>query len=188
MKNTVKKSSTSGKPITLALQMHSNSKGNMPGQLVSPGDKQWEPLPWAVTAFKVKFEDFTVVTTEYFEMRHAELVSAAEKQTRDIFYFPMDAIFTKHIPRCYFSKETLNISTELHGFCDTSKQASAAFVYLRMTNTDWNIHVLVDSKTQTLFQSKDITFYFTWLILRRRCSFQWLVTPVLSQWSILLPE
>ena len=56
---------------------------------------------------------------------------------------------SKHISRCYFSKETRIVSTELHGFCDASEQAYAAVVYLRMTDTDGNTQiVLVTSKTK----------------------------------------
>ena len=61
----------------------------------------------------------------------------------------LSILSTKHIPRCYFSKETQIVSTELHGFCDASEQVYAAVVYLRMTDTDGNIQIaLVTSKTK----------------------------------------
>lgn len=63
--------------------------------------------------------------------------------------FPVSSEILSLCPRCYFSKETKNVSTELHGFCDASEQAYAAVVYLRMTDTDGNVQIaLVTSKTK----------------------------------------
>ena len=54
-----------------------------------------------------------------------------------------------HIPRCYFPKDVQVTSLQLHGFCDASEDAYAGVVYLRMEDTDGNIHVaLVASKTR----------------------------------------
>ena len=56
---------------------------------------------------------------------------------------------SKHIPRCYFDKESRIISTELHGFCDASEQAYAAVIYLRMVDSSGAVQTsLVISKTK----------------------------------------
>ena len=55
----------------------------------------------------------------------------------------------KHIPRCYFKKESYITSLELHGFCDASELAYGAVVYLRMTDSNGDIQIsLVTSKTK----------------------------------------
>ena len=54
----------------------------------------------------------------------------------------------KHIPRCYFDKESHITSMELHGFCDASELAYAAVVYLRLTTTLDTQVSLVISKTK----------------------------------------
>ena len=54
----------------------------------------------------------------------------------------------KHIPRCYFDRESRVILTELHGFCDASKLAYAAVVYLRLTTTIDTQISLVIAKTK----------------------------------------
>ena len=41
----------------------------------------------------------------------------------------------RHIPRCYFDKESHVTSMELHGFCDASELAYAAVVYLHITTS-----------------------------------------------------
>ena len=55
----------------------------------------------------------------------------------------------KHIPRCYFFKETHIVSMEFHGSCDASEQAYAAVIYLHMTDVDKKTQIsLVTSKTK----------------------------------------
>ena len=55
----------------------------------------------------------------------------------------------KHIPRCYFNKESNVTSVELHGFCDASEQAYGAVIYLRMTDSAGDVQIsLVTSKTK----------------------------------------
>ena len=54
----------------------------------------------------------------------------------------------KHIPRCYFDKESRITSMELHGFCDASELAYAAVVYLRLITTLNTQVSLVISKTK----------------------------------------
>ena len=55
----------------------------------------------------------------------------------------------RRIPRCYFPKTAHIISTQLHGFCDASEVAYTGVVYLRVTDSDRNVHTsLVTSKTK----------------------------------------
>ena len=54
----------------------------------------------------------------------------------------------KHIPRCYFDRESRVIVTELHGFCDASELANAAVVYLRLATTIGTQVSLVIAKTK----------------------------------------
>ena len=55
----------------------------------------------------------------------------------------------KPIPRCYFPKNVQVTSFQLHGFCDASELAYAGVVYLRMVDSDENVHVsLLTSKTK----------------------------------------
>ena len=61
----------------------------------------------------------------------------------------LSLLSTKHIPRCYYSKQSSIASIELHGFSDASEQAYAAVLYLRVECTDGSVHVtLVSSKTK----------------------------------------
>ena len=61
----------------------------------------------------------------------------------------LNSLTQLHIPRCYFPREVDVVSTQLHGFSDASKDAYAAVVYLRATDTMGGVHVsLVPSKTK----------------------------------------
>ena len=56
---------------------------------------------------------------------------------------------SKHIPRCYFKKESNITSVELHGFSDASERAYGAVIYLRMIDTNRDVQIsLVTSKTK----------------------------------------
>ena len=61
----------------------------------------------------------------------------------------LDLLSAKHIPWCYYSKESSITTVDLHGFCDASERAYAAAVYLRMTDSNGSVQVaLVMSKTK----------------------------------------
>ena len=61
----------------------------------------------------------------------------------------LNMLTEKRIPRCYFPKEAKIISTQLHGFSDASELAYAGAVYLRMCDSEGNVHgSLVTSKTK----------------------------------------
>ena len=54
----------------------------------------------------------------------------------------------KHIPRCYFPKESVVKSVQLHGFSDASEEAYAGVIYLRMVDSLRVYTSLVASKTK----------------------------------------
>ena len=43
------------------------------------------------------------------------------------------------IDRCYFASHFTTVTLQLHGFCDTSVEAYAPVVYLRVTYSDDNV-------------------------------------------------
>ena len=61
----------------------------------------------------------------------------------------LKSLSQRHIPRCYFPKDVEVVSTQLHGFSDASESAYAGVVYLRMIDSDGNVHIsLVAAKTK----------------------------------------
>ena len=56
---------------------------------------------------------------------------------------------THYIARCYYPKEAVIVSTQLHGFSDASERAYSGVVYLRMEDSNGMIYTsLVTSKTR----------------------------------------
>ena len=54
-----------------------------------------------------------------------------------------------HIGRCYFPKQAECVSLQLHGFSDASENAYAGVVYLRIVDSEQNVHIsLVMAKTK----------------------------------------
>ena len=61
----------------------------------------------------------------------------------------LSCLLERTIPRCYFPQNSLLVSKQLHGFSDASEDAYSAVVYLRMVDTQGDIHTsLVTSKTR----------------------------------------
>ena len=55
----------------------------------------------------------------------------------------------KHISQCYFPKGVVIESTQLHGFSDASEDAYAGVIYLRLIDSDGNVHIsLFTAKTK----------------------------------------
>ena len=53
----------------------------------------------------------------------------------------LQCLSTKHLPRWYFPDGANIVAVELHGFGDASENAYGAVVYLRLTDSDGNIHI-----------------------------------------------
>ena len=54
-----------------------------------------------------------------------------------------------HIPRCYSPSREIAVSTQLHGFSDTSEEAYSGVIYLRIEYSNRRVHTsLVISKTK----------------------------------------
>jgi hypothetical protein len=47
----------------------------------------------------------------------------------------------RHIPRCYFPKDSTIVFRQLHGFSDASEQAYSGVVYLRQVDTTGCVHI-----------------------------------------------
>ena len=61
----------------------------------------------------------------------------------------LNKLTVMNIPRCYFPRTAQITSFQLHGFCDASELAYAGVVYLRMTDSNENVHIsLVAAKTK----------------------------------------
>lgn len=61
----------------------------------------------------------------------------------------LTSLVSMHLPRCYSPVGTTVVSMQLLGYSDTSEEAYAGFVYLRMADSARNVHTsLVTSKTK----------------------------------------
>ena len=54
----------------------------------------------------------------------------------------LPCLLSKKIPRCYFPKNSLLVSKQLHGFSDASEDAYPAVIYLRMIDSLEDIQLL----------------------------------------------
>ncbi len=71
------------------------------------------------------------------------------QETWERWRLELPSLSRKLISRCYFPKDARIASIQLHGFSDASESAYAGVVYLRMADTDKNVHVsLVMAKTK----------------------------------------
>lgn len=58
-------------------------------------------------------------------------------------------LLSNHIPRCYYPKEVVITSMQIHGFSDASERAYSGVVYLRIEDSNGNTHTsMVMAKTR----------------------------------------
>ncbi len=115
--------------------------------LVSDVAKTFDVLGWfAPVIVKVK-----VLLQRLWEagVEWDEPVPPAIHETWERWRSELPALTGKLIPRCYFPKDALIVSVQLHGFSDASESAYAGVAYLRMVDANEVVHVsLVMSKTK----------------------------------------
>ena len=83
---------------------------------------------------------------------HVEWDEAVPEELQEIWRrwrSELHSLLGRNIPRCYFPRHVKIISTQLHGFSDTSEEAYAGVVYFRMVDSAGAIHTsLVMSMTK----------------------------------------
>ena len=115
--------------------------------LVSDVAKVFDALGWfAPTTVKMK-----ILLQKVWELRIG-WDKAITTEIQDVWHkwrYELPSLSQRQIPHCYFPPEFHAISTQLHDFCDASKDAYAGVVYLRFTDDNNNVHIsLVASKTK----------------------------------------
>ncbi len=115
--------------------------------LVSDVAKTFDVLRWfAPVIVKVK-----ILLQRLWEagVEWDEPVPPAIHETWERWRLELPALTGKLISRCYFPKDALIVSVQLHGFSDASESAYAGVAYLRMVDANEVVHVsLVRSKTK----------------------------------------
>ena len=88
----------------------------------------------------------------------------------------LPCLLSKSIPRCYFPKHKKIVSKNLHGFSDASEDAYAGVIYLRMIDSDNNVHVSLVASNTRLPLSNALVF-LAWNFVVHYCYQDCLPTP-----------
>ena len=115
--------------------------------LVSDIARVFDVLGWFFPAIiKIK------ILLQRFWQNGIDLDDPAPLCIRDVWQrwrVELPCLLSKSILRCYFPKYKQIVSKNLHGLSDASEDVYAAVIYLRMIDSDNNVHVsLVASKTK----------------------------------------
>ena len=115
--------------------------------LVSDIAKTFNALGWfAPTIVKIK-----ILLQRLWEAKIGwdETVPLGIRESWEKWRQELPILTDKLLARCYFPKDAVVDSMQLHGFSDASEAAYAGVVYLRITDTSGTVHVsLVMSKTK----------------------------------------
>ena len=78
-----------------------------------------------------------------------ELVSTNTREVWQRWWNELAILCDHQIPRCYFPKEANTTSIQLHGFSDASELVYAGAVYLRVNDSNYDVHIsLAMAKTR----------------------------------------
>lgn len=113
-------------------------------KLLSDASRLFDPLGWLspmVITVKMLFQQIWLLSIEWDDILPSEIVDAWNNIKREI-----NQIESINIPRyIHFNDECL----ELHGFCDASKTAYAAAIYLRAIDQSGKVQItLIAAKTK----------------------------------------
>ena len=124
-----------------------NTKDLSKRLLVSDIAKTFDVLGWfspAIIKIKILLQRIWELKIEWDDTLPSEIKDVWLQWRGEL-----SVLSKKHIPRCYFPKQSHIAAVELHGFSDASEEAYAGVVYLRMTDSSQGVHVsLVPSKTK----------------------------------------